>query len=513
MKFYFVIIFCAPFLLFSQPRTDLKADYDWILGYWDYSPTNPNTWRFKPIKDTFRINYISRKENVFIELLNSAAQLSDIDGNLLLYSDGCSIANGKYQTIIGGDTINKNLYSVCPGGLGWQNTLFLRGSIDTNSILFFQLSFGYSSKVGVYPQNLLCTKIKKDSNLIKVVAEDSIVYRSTDQDTMSGQIVAVRHANGRDWWIIAPFAQKAGYYKVLVKANAMETSKQYIGQNDIYIDKSEEGGGQAVVSPDGSKYARYNRRSDVQIMDFDRCNGIFSNYIHIPITDIADTANYSGGCAISSNSRFLYVFSYYYIYQYDLFSSNVAASKIIVAVYDGILNQEGFELNFNTGQLAADGRIYILPSGYKNVLHTIEYPDSLGIACKVIQRKHMYPTYIGNRPPNFPNFRLGALKGSPCDTLTTPTQEINQIGQLKIYPNPATDILKIDMTLDDYSALERCQLRVVDIVGKVHQTHTLSNFASIKEISVANLANGLYFVQLVDKQGFLIANSKVVVAR
>jgi hypothetical protein len=91
--------------------------------------------------------------------------------------------------------------------------------------------------------------------------------------------------------------------------------------------------------------------------------------------------------------------------------------------------------------------------------------------------------------------------------------EKKYLKQLKIYPNPANDIIKIDMTLDDYGGLEKCQLRVVDIVGKVHQTHPLSNFASIKEISVADLSNGLYFVQLVDKQGFLIANSKVVVVR
>ena len=147
-------------------------------------------------------------------------------------------------------------------------------------------------------------------------------------------------------------------------------------------------------------------------------------------------------------------------------------------------------------------------------MHVIDKPDLKGAACEPKQNAITLPVYITWAIPFFPNFRLGPLKGSPCDTLsTTPTQEINKIRQLSIYPNPAQDLIKVDMTLDDYGELEKCQIQIVDIVGKLHQRHPLSNYASIKEISVANLANGLYFVQLVDKRGFLIANSKVVVAR
>ena len=96
--------------------------------------------------------------------------------------------------------------------------------------------------------------------------------------------------------------------------------------------------------------------------------------------------------------------------------------------------------------------------------------------------------------------------------VSTHLKEEQKIVNLLIYPNPAYDIVKIDMTLDEYGDLDKYTLRVVDIVGRVQSWYPLSNFASVKEISVAGLANGLYFVQLVDKGGRVTAHSKVVVA-
>ncbi|KGE85609.1 hypothetical protein IX84_26310 [Phaeodactylibacter xiamenensis] len=58
-----------------------------------------------------------------------------------------------------------------------------------------------------------------------------------------------------------------------------------------------------------------------------------------------DTA-YFAGAAISENSRFLYISSYRYIYQYDLEAEDTEGSKVLVAEYDGFESPANFGTRF-----------------------------------------------------------------------------------------------------------------------------------------------------------------------
>jgi hypothetical protein len=517
MKKYCILIILvgSSMLINAQIQQNRKADYQWWMGYERGNPP-PNGWKFdfnvKPM------NYGLIEKKLTGVLLN--ANICDKNGNLSFHTDGCRITNSANQIILGGDTINAGqVYDyACAGINGYsppQGTIILPSTIDDSTYYIFHLRQNINIDIRMNRlavDRLLLTKIVKKNDKYKVEYKDSIILDFRKDSLFSaGQLTACRHANGRDWWIILPKVFETDYHVLLFSPKGI--TKRVMKNIGIPTLKGEYGGGMAVFSPDGTKYIRYNFLSDAQIFNFDRCTGELSNFKHISITDDADSTWFSG-CGVSPSSRFLYLSSSSHLYQYDLQSDIIETTKFTFSIQPLFDSVQHSYINsaFNTCQIGPDGKIYIT-MGAERFMHVIEKPDFKGEACELKQHSLTLSKYITWAIPFFPNYRLGAQKGSPCDTLTTPTQEINQIGQLKIYPNPATDILKIDMTLDDYSALERCQLRVVDIVGKVHQTHTLSNFASIKEISVANLANGLYFVQLVDKQGFLIANSKVVVAR
>jgi hypothetical protein len=67
-----------------------------------------------------------------------------------------------------------------------------------------------------------------------------------------------------------------------------------------------------------------------------------------------------------------------------------------------------------------------------------------------------------------------------------------EIKTIKLYPNPTTSILNIDMDsqIND--------VRIVDILGK---TIDVKNFAN-KEINVSSLANGVYFIEVKTTDGF-----------
>lgn len=83
----------------------------------------------------------------------------------------------------------------------------------------------------------------------EVVLKNQIIINDT---LPLGQIVACKHANGRDWWIVAQEININGYYVMLLSpAGIILNSHQYIGTRDF-------SSGQAAFSPDGSTYASYD---------------------------------------------------------------------------------------------------------------------------------------------------------------------------------------------------------------------------------------------------------------
>jgi len=74
-----------------------------------------------------------------------------------------------------------------------------------------------------------------------------------------------------------------------------------------------------------------------------------------------------------------------------------------------------------------------------------------------------------------------------CEMKVTSVKKVNTVNNLKIYPNPAKNIVNII-----YNGSEGLNLEVTDITGKKVMSHTLKT----KTIDVSGLTNGLYFVRL-----------------
>ncbi len=87
-----------------------------------------------------------------------------------------------------------------------------------------------------------------------------------------------------------------------------------------------------------------------------------------------------------------------------------------------------------------------------NYLHVINHPDLPGEACDVQQHSIELPTYNLFSLPNFPNYRLGPLAGSPCDTIYTVDHISEQPGSiLTISPNPAADQVLLSLSNNSIS--------------------------------------------------------------
>ncbi|MBV6653070.1 MAG: PKD domain-containing protein, partial [Mameliella sp.] len=91
------------------------------------------------------------------------------------------------------------------------------------------------------------------------------------------------------------------------------------------------------------------------------------------------------------------------------------ATWTLVAVYDGHL--DFLPTTFFQGQLAPDGKIYIASNNGVTSLHVIHNPDADCPNCHIEQHGIELPTFNAFSIPNQPNYRLGPIDGSPCDTL------------------------------------------------------------------------------------------------
>ena len=307
----------------------------------------------------------------------------------------------------------------------------------------------------------------------------------------AGQLVATKHANGRDWWVLIPKVTMNGFYKVLITSNGIEN---YTLQN-IGTYTPTYSSGQATFSPDGMHYARIypgdhatDSLAPLFIYDFDRCTGLLSNekIIQLPLEGGASI----GGCAISPNSRYLYVSTYKRVYQFDLQAADVATSQIEVGLYDGFI--ENFAVSFNAMQLAIDNKIYMNAPNGVTYFHVIATPDSQGLACNFQQRGLQLPSKNSASLPNFPNYALGAWAGSSCDTLTSLNQPIQEIQNVYMYPNPVENRLHIGM-----SHLQgEIAISITNQVGQVVYTQKSLASSQEKTISMVGFPQGVYFVQV-----------------
>ena len=232
------------------------------------------------------------------------------------------------------------------------------------------------------------------------------------EDTIRvGKLLAVKHANGRDWWLPINEQNTNRYYMYLIDPQGIHLShRQTIGLPVI------DGLGQACFSPDGKHFAVVNSVSSwegayLDVYDFDRCTGLLSNHrqLHYP-------SNGAAGCAFSKNARFLYVNFRLNLYQYDLQAANFEDSQQLIAIYVPPPPGE-YPATFYQMQLAPDDKIYISGTNSLRALSVIHRPDETGSDCQFERAGLKLPVNNLFSVSYSPNYRLGPLDGFPCDTL------------------------------------------------------------------------------------------------
>lgn len=418
------------------------------------------------------------------------ANISDKDGNLLFYSNGIYIADASHDTMQNGGSISIGSFANQFNNHGIpvpQEVIILPNPDDSSKFyLFYQTNSLYLA--GRYmPHALFYCEIDMNQNFgLGAVINKNIILLS---DTLiAGEITACKHANGRDWWLISHRYMSDEYYKFLITPHSVSGPfTQNIGSFMMY-----RGLGQSCFSPDGKKFACYHPLEDLDVMDFDRCTGNFSNFIHVSINDSAA----AGGVAFSSNSKLLYVSSTKYVYQINLNDTNITSSMTTVATWDGFYSPfSPFATTFYLAQLAPDNKIYINSTNGVGHLHVINEPDSFGIACNLAQHSIVLPAFNACTIPNHPNYFLGADSGSVCDTLQLgikSTQQKIPLETVNVFPNPALDYLQVNYIPSNYVK----PIQIIDVNGKVILERKLAQYSQMTRIDVSKFLAGIYLCKI-----------------
>jgi hypothetical protein len=448
------------------------------------------------------------------ELVMSSVVMSDRDGHLQFYCNGCEVFNKNFQLMENGDSINapgRSFDGSCPFRTSYntfQGLISLPFPGTTDKYVMFHLRHDtvpdrYTHPL-FYPQSLLYTVIDMAQGQGSGhVTEKNVLLQ---KDSFSDMLTAVRHGNGRDWWVAVPQLNSDTTTLFLLTPFGIQGPFEHItplnwGGNPqgFTVD-------QALFSQDGTRYARINNENGVQLFNFDRCSGVFSCPVSL---DLKEEMSSAIGISFSPNGRYLYASTRTKLWQFDCSAKNIQKSMKLIDEYDGFV--EGNPTTFHQHRLAPNGKIYMCATNGVHYLHVINHPDLEGPLCDFIQHGVDLPTYIGLSLPNYPNYRLYDWAYSPCDSLgiDTPVDQLTRYftDEVQVFPNPASDEVTIIAPDCVWGSL-----RVFTASGAlVDEIPHITN-GDCRVFNVKDWPAGVYFISALTR-GHGVKNKRLVILR
>ncbi len=501
LVFFILIVVLSNFKMKSQGYDNLWV-HGFLSGYPNFGGTKMNY-----INKTLDTSFFDKKVNFRL----TVGVICNKQGDLEFYSNGITVANAQNDTMPNGDSLGTSalMIKLYQDGLMYiQGMLVIPFPIDTTKYYLFHEG-GDSTNLfggGYFPTSLLYSVVDMtlDNNKGDVTLKNQIIIT----DTLGGAINAVKHGNGRDWWVFNFRYNSNTIYGLLITPNGIQGPyTQNFGDSIIGAV------GQGCFSPDGSQFARYNKYfpyNDLDVYDFDRCTGLFSNWRNVKINDSTS----AGGVAFSPNGIYIYVSSLTKVYQFCTDSLNLANSMDTVAIYDGFVDPiTPLPTTFFLAHLAPDAKIYFNCGYSVTYMHVINNPDTVAKFCGMVQHGIKVPTFNAWTMPNLPNYHLGPKYGSVCDSLSTDlTPNPSPFGEgnsLRINPNPSAGNFYVNYTLPPNT---NGVLHIYDLVGNEVMQKNVYWYFGYLQIDATSLQNGMYFASL-EIGGRHWAGGKIVISK
>ena len=353
--------------------------------------------------------------------------ISDRQGNLLYYSNAVKIWNRSYEPLFGSDTF-PSIY-IPEASSKASGSLFLQWPGDSTGryVAFFSMN---ESDDKLYYSKL---DVNLDSGLGGMM--DSFKYKQVWDEQVAEYLSAVKHANGRDWWIVGKRSANSYSSEFLLALLTPQGINSTIVRDGIYLSNF---AGIITFSPTGDYLVLTNSFGNcpkappaVALFSFDRCEGNIE-FIDTILTRGCYQIPY--GVAFSPDGSQIY---YTLVEQTKLYQLTLEGERLVDTLIFDLRGPTSIGIVGGSLISGKDNRIYVnysraLPSSEYDALSqhlgVINSPNAFGLECS-FDTFSIYlggPFNTGFSLPNFANYDLGALLGSPCDTLSP--QDTTQTG-------------------------------------------------------------------------------------
>ena len=372
-----LLLICSVTLISAQN----KQDYYWPLGKDRLMDPEFGALEFDFNQAPFEVGV----RGAGLEFGQNNASICDAEGNLLFYSNGCAVANRLHQVMPRGDSINEGIFfdefwlGDCAFGYpGRQDVLILQDPSDALGyyIIHIPTSIADTADFEIDIDRMLYSYVdmRLDEGNGDVTKKNEPFHLG---QIFSAYLTAIPHSNQKDWWIINPVFP-SGYVLYLLNNDGFNLHSYPEGP--IWDDFFSSSSGNARFSPDGTKYALFNRWDGIRVYDFDRTTGELSNEKVVPW--FFDDMGIFTTCEWSPSSQFLYVAEFDSLYQLDVTIEPLIDGLVFIEEFNGA--QDPLSTFFATAALGPDCRIYLRSLSSTRSFHVINKPDEKGLACDFV---------------------------------------------------------------------------------------------------------------------------------
>lgn len=481
------------------------------------------TDRFWCFGDSAAINFSNLSNPVpaisIIRGRGTCASICDSSGQLLFYAGAPHdstwniagynfigfVVNKNHQVMENGDSIAAE---------AWYEEMIIIP--DPGNINRFYL---FTSAVHTHIGGLHYSVIDLSYNggLGKVVQKN--IQIQTENNTEC--IAAVKHGNGRDWWVVV---KPSGWNDVTGAMTPRNDYNFYLvtpsGVSGPFVQNfgslvADDYWRRLEFSKDGRVLYAIGGINYFDRVEFDRCTGQVSNYTNL--NPLSLTVN-PWSCAISPDGSKLYVAHWGNpcVTQYDLGASNIMSSADTLFC-SNILAQSGalktgpddkiyFTCQSNYGPSTFGG--WAADTVWNNVnsnLSVINYPNNSGAASDF----QLFSYYLGGHRtcyglPNNPNYELQADSGSLCDTLSVGLDPVfNSKSNLFVLYSPQLE--KVFVNANDLTG-SNFTLTMSNTSGKIliNEGGKLVSDLYTRDLELNGFASGLYIICLSTEKEVLI---------
>ena len=263
MKNILIILLILPTLFSFEKSVGQGLNHTFLLGY-DIALFDTNVTSTKARLNFDSVSVTAIPQTFKMPFRAAQANISDQNGNLLMYTNGCWIADATGDTMQNGGGLNPGPFtsSWCGASIGipdiYSSIILPWPGDSTKYILFHQtgnFNIPNSNSSELYYSVI---DITLNGGLGAVTQKNQIAF----QDSLSPGMTACKHANGRDWWIVILKDNSDILYKILLTPSGITNiTNQHLGMppHNNY-------NGQPQFSPDGTKIV-FAKMNDLYLYD------------------------------------------------------------------------------------------------------------------------------------------------------------------------------------------------------------------------------------------------------